>query len=203
MPPADLPKTATLAVLAGGSGSRMGGPKSLLEIRGKPILDHLLDQLAWPGPTLLVTAPGCEHPPGGSRFNREASDAVAGEGPLRGVLTALDHATTEMIAVIAVDAPAVRREDVAWYLQQLAETPEAVGVMASNRAGTIEPLPCALRAPAREVVTAHLAAGRRSLRGLADDPRIHVLDGSGRSGRAWLNANTPQEWEQIVNGLSD
>ena len=203
MPPADLLKTVTLAVLAGGTGSRMGRPKSLLEIRGKPILDHLLDQLAWPGPTLLVTAPGCENPPGAGRFDCEASDAVAGEGPLRGVLTALDHATTEMIAVIAVDAPAVRGEDVAWYVERLAETQEAVGVMASSRAGTIEPLPCALRAGARDVATTHLAAGQRSLRGLADDARIHVLDGSGRSERAWLNANTPQEWERIVRGLDD
>ena len=46
----------TLAILAGGEGSRMGKPKGHLEIAGKPILAYLLDQIGWPGPTMLVTA---------------------------------------------------------------------------------------------------------------------------------------------------
>ena len=87
----------TLAVLAGGEGSRMGRPKGELLVRGRPILVHLVEQLAWRGPTLLVTAPGRERPAGGERFDREVVDAVAGEGPLRGLLTALEAATTEIV----------------------------------------------------------------------------------------------------------
>ena len=56
--------SVTLAVLAGGEGSRMGLPKAELAIQDKPLLTFLLDRLKWPGPTLLVTAPGREHPPG-------------------------------------------------------------------------------------------------------------------------------------------
>src|SRR5688572_13975666 len=105
----------TLAVLAGGAGSRMGRPKALLEVGGKPILEFLLDRLDWPGPTLLVTAPGRRRPPGAARFDREAVDEVADEGPLRGVYTALTHATTPALVVIAVDMPAVERADLEWY----------------------------------------------------------------------------------------
>ena len=68
----------------------MGQPKGLLTLKGQPILDYLLDALAWPGPTLLVTAPGREHPPGWERFDNEAADPESGGGPLRGVLTALE-----------------------------------------------------------------------------------------------------------------
>jgi molybdopterin-guanine dinucleotide biosynthesis protein A len=71
----------TLAVLAGGEGRRMGGPKGVLALDGRPILERLLDRLDWPGPTLLVTAPGREHPPGWRRFTNEVTDPVAGEGP--------------------------------------------------------------------------------------------------------------------------
>src|SRR5688572_6459509 len=101
----------TLAVLAGGAGSRMGRPKGTLEINGRPILAHLLDRIAWPGPTMLVTAPGRENPPGAQRFDFEVSDAVADDGPLRGVHTALRHVRTEMLVVIAVDMVAILRSD--------------------------------------------------------------------------------------------
>src|ERR1700721_4778762 len=85
----------TLAVLAGGEGRRMGLPKQNLEINGRPILEFLLNQFAWPGPTLLVTAPSRRHPPGAHLFYAEAVDAIENQGPLRGVLTALENASTD------------------------------------------------------------------------------------------------------------
>jgi molybdopterin-guanine dinucleotide biosynthesis protein A len=54
----------TLAVLAGGEGRRMGLPKGDLALDGRPILKRLLDRLVWLVSTLLVTAPGREHPTG-------------------------------------------------------------------------------------------------------------------------------------------
>ena len=39
----------TLAILAGGAGSRMGMPKGQLILNGRPILEYLLDHLDWPG----------------------------------------------------------------------------------------------------------------------------------------------------------
>src|SRR2546430_17661938 len=79
----------TLALLAGGAGTRMGKPKAWLEFNGKPILEHLLDRWRWPGETILITSPSRENPPGSLRFNREIIDAVPDQGPLRGMLTAL------------------------------------------------------------------------------------------------------------------
>jgi hypothetical protein len=48
MAPTQLSQT-TLAILAGGGGTRMGRAKGLLEIRGKPILEYLLERFDWPG----------------------------------------------------------------------------------------------------------------------------------------------------------
>lgn len=191
----------TLAILAGGAGSRMGRAKALLEVSGRPVLEFLLERLAWPGPTLLVTAPGREHPPGWQRFGREVADPVAGEGPLRGVMTALAHATTETLAVVAVDMPGVTRDDLAWLLGELDRLPLASMVMTS-RGGEIEPLPCAMRADVRNLLAARLAEGRRSLHGLTTDGRVVVVRADERDRRAWLNANTPGEWAEIVRELS-
>jgi molybdopterin-guanine dinucleotide biosynthesis protein A len=190
----------TLAVLAGGAGSRMGRPKGLLEVGGRPVLTFLLERLAWPGPTLLVTAPGRERPPGWKGFDAEAVDPVADEGPLRGVMTALSHATTGVAVVVAVDMPGATRDDLEWLVGELMERPGSSAVMAS-RAGKIEPLPCAVRAETKELVAARLATGRRSLHGLAEDARVVVLPADDREDRTWLNANTPGEWELIVREL--
>jgi hypothetical protein len=66
----------TLAVVAGGEGRRMGRPKGHLTLDGRPIPERLMNRLAWAGPTLLVTAPGREHPPGCRLFTKEATDPV-------------------------------------------------------------------------------------------------------------------------------
>jgi molybdopterin-guanine dinucleotide biosynthesis protein A len=191
----------TLAVLAGGAGSRRGMPKSLLSIGETPVLTFLKQRLAWPGPTLLITSPAREKPPGAEHFEHEACDAVADEGPLRGVYTALTHATTPMLVIVGVDMPAVTSDDLAWFVKELAARPAAAGVMGS-RDGEIESLPCALR-PERALglVSDHLAAGRRSLHGLAKDGEIKVVDASGLPERVWTNVNTPGDWERFLSDL--
>ncbi len=97
----------------------MGAPKGVLALDGRPILERLLDRLDWPGPTLLVTAPGREHPPGWRLFTNEATDPVAGEGPLRGILNGLEHASTEEVVVVPVDMPNVTRAPLAWLAARL------------------------------------------------------------------------------------
>src|SRR5687768_14732109 len=125
----------TLAVLAGGEGSRMGRPKAGLEIDGEPVLAFLMRRFDWPGPTLLVTAPGRERPPGADSFDAEAVDPVAGEGPLRGLLTALEQASTEAVIAAAVDMPLVGAEYLAWLAAQLRRDAGTLGVMAGRNAG--------------------------------------------------------------------
>jgi molybdopterin-guanine dinucleotide biosynthesis protein A len=179
----------------------MGTPKSLLTVGEKPILTFLMQRLAWPGPTLLITSPGRERPPGSDQFEREACDAVADEGPLRGVYTALTYATTPVVVIIGVDMPAVTSDDLAWFVKELSARSAATGVMAS-RGGQIEPLPCALR-PARALglVSDHLAGGRRSLHGLAKDGEIQLADGSGLPEQLWTNVNTPGDWQRFLASM--
>ena len=61
-------QSTTLVVLAGGYGSRIGMPKGQLRVDGRPILEHLVARLCWKGPTLIITAPGMQHPPGWQRI---------------------------------------------------------------------------------------------------------------------------------------
>jgi|GEM_PF-3070246 len=112
----------TLAVLAGGESRRMGSPKTHLQICGRPILEYLLNVIQWPGPRMLVTAPGRQHPPGCERFDREVCDPTAA-GPLRGILTALENMATDHLLVITADMPVIRTEHLCWLLQELSGLP--------------------------------------------------------------------------------
>lgn len=188
----------TLAVLAGGEGRRMGGPKGVLALDGRPIIERLLDRLDWPGPTLLVTAPGREHPPGWRRFTNEVTDPVAGEGPLRGILTALEHSSTDEVVVLPVDMPNVTPAPLAWLAACLRDSPATAAVMVERpgRAPSrIEPLPATFRAStAQMLVRARLADGQLALHRLAKSSEIVVVPASSDwPGDFWVNLNTPSD----------
>lgn len=189
----------TLAVLAGGEGSRMGGPKGRIRIGDRPILEYLLDRFAWPGPTMLVTAPGREHPPGSERFGWECVDPVAGQGPLRGVLTALENATTQWLAVATVDMPGVGREQI----ESLAAMPAGgdLGAMYRGAGGDgslLEPFPLLIRRNAAAVIRARIAAGSLSVARLQDEPGIAVHDAPPAWGESvWINLNRPQDLDAL------
>src|SRR5438477_6824312 len=109
----------TLAILAGGESSRMGRPKAHLQIRGKPILRWMLERLTWPGPTMLVVSPGHENPPGHELFTSQTCDPVAGHGPLRGVLTALENPSTPLLAILTVDMPQIEAMHLNWLIRSI------------------------------------------------------------------------------------
>jgi molybdenum cofactor guanylyltransferase len=204
--PAVDPSHIALVLLAGGEGTRMGRPKAWLELAGEPIVRFLLRQFAWGGPTLLVTAPGREHPPGAEAFDREAIDPVAGVGPMRGVLTALEHCRTPLLAVVTVDMPCVAREHLLWLAASLESRHGTLGVMPRRTAGGagpgVEPFPCVLRADARPVLQAHLDGGRDSVRSLASLKEFATVEVPADWGdRVWTNLNRPSDLEAFASGL--
>ncbi|MBC7783638.1 MAG: molybdenum cofactor guanylyltransferase [Burkholderiales bacterium] len=185
------PASITLAVLAGGDGVRMGGAKSRLIVNGVPVLSRILDRLQWPGPTLLVTAPSNQHPPGHERFDREATDAIDSGGPAQGLLTALTAAETDALILIPVDMPMLTRDQ----LLQLA-TSTAAGVLCHrvvNGEQLIEPFPSLYRQAVVPALQSLLAQNRRSLRGLLNLPQCTSIDVTDWPTETWINLNTPDD----------
>ncbi|HEY8665796.1 MAG TPA: NTP transferase domain-containing protein, partial [Tepidisphaeraceae bacterium] len=155
---------STLAILAGGQGSRMGRPKAQLELDGQPILTYLLNRFAWKGPRYLITAPGAEHPPGATEFDLEIADPPAPcdkpLGPLRGILTALENLHTPLLMVTTVDMPALETVHLSYLLNQLVRLPDLAGLMFTREIEgkrIPEPFPLALRPGALPVIRDRLA----------------------------------------------
>ena len=194
-------RDVALAILAGGEGSRMGSPKGELRLGGRPILSVLRERFDWPGPTLVVTAPGREHPTGWELFDREVPDPSVGEGPLRGVLTALENAPAGIVVVTAVDMPLVSRAQLEWVVAELRGRPDAVCVMPMQRRDEVrqvQPFPSAFRVEAAPLVRLLLAKNRRSLHGLLNDLSVFAVDAPAEWGDAvWTNLNTPADLDAL------
>jgi molybdopterin-guanine dinucleotide biosynthesis protein A len=160
---------------------------------------------------MLVTAPGRDKPPGWDQFDREVTDAVAGQGPLRGLATALSAARTPMLVVATCDMPFVEARQFEALVDELIQrrattwmvmTRRADSIEAAAGAGEIEPFPCAIQRAARRAIEAHLAGGARSLHSLASLAGVEVLVRSDWNPDCYTNLNRPEEYEAFLRSVS-
>jgi molybdopterin-guanine dinucleotide biosynthesis protein A len=194
----------TLAILAGGEGSRMGKPKALVRIDRIPILEFLLNRFAWTGPSMLITAPGREHPPGWKQFTKEWVDPVAGLGPLRGILTGLEHAETPIVVFATVDMPNITTVQLDWVVEQLSDAKNTLGLMTQRTTlgrEQIEPFPSAFRTLAAEALKRRLEQGSRSVYSLKDQAGFAVVPAPDDwPETTWINLNDPDDLNAFLDG---
>lgn len=99
--------SALLVILAGGEGRRMGGDKPLARLGGATLIDHALRWAAGQGLPVAVSVRDAGQV-AGTRASRLIHDRPGVEGPLAGVLGALDHglqAGLDAVVTVAVDMP--------------------------------------------------------------------------------------------------
>ena len=96
----------TGVVLAGGLGRRMGGvDKGLVELQGKPMVQHVVERLAPQVEDLLINANQNVERYGAFGF-RVVADAITGfAGPLAGLHAGMTAASTELVATVPCDSP--------------------------------------------------------------------------------------------------
>ena len=177
---------ASAVILAGGASSRMGRDKSLLEIRGVPLIQRLIAQLRGRFREVLISSddPAPYHATG----LRVIPDGQPGQGPLRGIAAALQTAETETVFVVACDIPDI---DPRFVRSLIAAARQADCAVPRRADGRWEPLFSAWRRSALPAIREVLAEGGRKIDAVF--PRIRttavdLVDG------AWLrNLNTPRD----------
>jgi molybdopterin-guanine dinucleotide biosynthesis protein A len=180
-----------LALLAGGGSTRMGRDKALLPVAGVPSLVRLAGLGAELGLPVLIC--GRDRP---ADWSGPAAtflpDAVAGEGPLRGLEAAL--ARYDEVLLLACDLPLVRAADLAWLL---AAASGPLGT-ACTRGGQIEPLFSRYRAACRSRLAAELAAGRRSPQRLIAGGGFALVAAPPDLAAHLDDADTPAAWQSLT-----
>lgn len=124
-------RKATVVILAGGRSSRMGGGrKALVELAGRPLLEHVVERVQPQADSLLLS---CEGETGDfDRFGLPlVPDLVPGHrGPLAGLYSALkflsDSGQKNPVVLCPCDAPFVPRELVPTLLAAGRESRAAV-----------------------------------------------------------------------------
>jgi len=182
----------------------MGRPKGEIRIEGRPILEYLVERFSWPGPTLLVSAPGREHPPAWERFDREVVDPVSDQGPLRGILTALENLKTPLLLVATLDMPGVQRSQLLWLLDEMRKSPNRLGLMLRRSEGkTIEPFPSVFRTDARDTINRRIQSGRLSVQKLVEEKSFEtVVAPASWDPQIWANLNVPADLTNFTDSMS-
>jgi len=206
----------TGALIAGGRSSRMGRDKRALTLAdvgavGDPALNRdprmtlaarQVALLRAVFADVLVVADDPSPFAGlGARIVPDAC-GLEGLGPLAGLASALTHARTDRVLACAVDLPHLSPEvvrAVALHDGTLAGGAAPLyDIVIPESDGGPEPLCAVYAARALPVVLERLRAGRRSLTGLLEDPRLRALRipraalaGRDPDGLSFRNVNTP------------
>ncbi|HSK24062.1 MAG TPA: formate dehydrogenase accessory sulfurtransferase FdhD [Egicoccus sp.] len=168
--------SASAAVLAGGASRRMGRDKRLVEVDGRPLLRHALDavlQVFRPiGVAVVVGADEVDLPiPAGVRT---VVDRWPGEGPLGGLITALEAADTDLVVVVAGDHHRLVPDVLSLLAQHLAMRSCDAVVLADER-GRAQPLLGAYHRRALAPLRAAFDAGERRAGAVLDHLDVHLL----------------------------
>jgi molybdopterin-guanine dinucleotide biosynthesis protein A len=186
----------TVAVLAGGASRRMGADKSLAELAGKPLIQHVLacvQQLNMP--VVLVT----DKPEQFSQFQIEmVSDILPGNGSLGGIYSALMSSTTPFTLCVACDMPYLN-VTLLTYLLSLRIGFDAVVPMINNQPQGLHAIyHRRAAAPIRDLMN------RNELRisGVFDHLRVRLVGEAAIRAidpelRSFTNLNTPEELARL------
>jgi molybdopterin-guanine dinucleotide biosynthesis protein A len=193
----DMTGRLVVAVLAGGEGRRMGGLKALRPFRGTPLVAHAAALARrWSGEIVVVVRDPAQV--AGAVEAPLALDDPEIPGPLAGLAAALAYARArgaDLLLTLPCDMPNLPH-DLAMRLAAPL-TPECGGAL-PTAGGELQPVCGLWRASALDRLAGYLADGRSSLRGFAEVCGLLTIDFGAEAVRAFANANTPEELEQLA-----
>jgi molybdopterin-guanine dinucleotide biosynthesis protein A len=189
-------------VLAGGGSRRFGRDKALVEVGGKPMLARMIQLFRSVPLEVKVIAAQRKYSSFGSEI---AEDRWPGEGPLGGIITALQDAAKsparpQWNLIASCDMPFLTRE---WlvFLGDRASRSKAQVVLPHSAHGP-EPLCACYRTDAAGELAAAFASGVRKVTEGLKCVTTEVLDESGwkrfdSAGRLFWNMNTAMDFEEV------
>jgi len=200
--------TRAAVVLAGGGSRRMGVSKAWLDLRGVPVLLHVLREVSHACGTVIVVARSGQVlpdlPVGVLRV--DDSEAYAGHGPLVAMVTGLSTAleagaTTAFLS--GCDAPFLTAAHVSFVHEMLARDEHVHAVVPNEGTTKLHVLAGAVRVePFVRIGQSLLVAGERRMSALFEHPsvktvRVETLPDP----RVVRPCNTPADWHAALGEL--
>jgi molybdopterin-guanine dinucleotide biosynthesis protein A len=193
-------------VLAGGGSTRFGQDKALVEVGGKPMLARMVELLRGAAKEAKVVAVRGKYEAFGVEI---VEDRWPGEGPLGGIITALEDAAgtaarAEWNLIVSCDMPFLTRE---WlgFLTERGRKSKAQVVVPYSTHGP-EPLCACYRTDAVGALRVAFESGVRKVTQGLQHVTTEVLDEAewkrfDSAGRLFWNMNTQADYEEASRGF--
>lgn len=181
----------TGVILAGGQGRRMGGvDKGLRELRGKPMIEWVLERFAPQVDAVLINAN--QNLERYARFGYPVvTDEIGGyAGPLAGLQSALRAARHPLLATVPCDSPFLPADLVARLVAALQARPAQLAV--ARTGDQPHPVFCLCRCDVLPHLTQFLAGGGRKIDAWYATLRVAEVAFDDEAD-AFSNINTPEE----------
>jgi molybdenum cofactor guanylyltransferase len=185
------PDEVTGVVLAGGRGSRMGGTdKGLIELAGRPLIEHVLEALEPQVGSILINAN--RNPARYARYGHPVvGDAMKGfQGPLAGFAAGMAAARTPWVLTVPCDSPRVPPDLLARLAQALGT--QAAQMAVARDGDRLQPVYALLPVTLSVSLDRFLAAGGRKTDKWFAQHRYATADFSD-CGEVFANLNTPED----------
>jgi molybdopterin-guanine dinucleotide biosynthesis protein A len=192
-------------VLSGGASSRFGRDKALVRFDSIPLLLRIV-KLVQPC-TSEVAVVAAAHKYGDLDANLEiVEDRWPGEGPLGGIITALQHSAAtnhraEWNLILGCDMPFLTAEWLKFLVDRARASPPEIQIILPHSAHGPEPLCACYRTAAAHPLKNAFDSGVRKVTQALQQVRTEVLDESvwkrfDSAGRLFWNMNTPADFEE-------
>ena len=198
-------------LMVGGKSTRMGRPKALLEIDGETLAERVFRVLTSTGcnktstrcePVLLGSGPLPEYLAG--RITLPDPPGLAGSltaslaGPMAGLLAAARWAPGSTWIICAVDMPGITPEALEWLMSMRRPGVWAVLPQLPGSRG-VEPLFACYEPMIFPYIESLALKGNLALNKVAEHPKAITPQVPARLVPAFININTPQEWQRTVH----
>jgi molybdenum cofactor guanylyltransferase len=178
----------TVAVLAGGRGSRIGGNKALIQLAGRPLIEYPLAAARAAGLPAVVVAKRHTHLPALNLPVLIEPDEPT--HPLSGIVTALEH--FEAVIAVPCDMPLLNGADMA----ALAAMPDDLSLLITG-----QPFPALYRVVLLPQLRQALEAGG-SMRATQAQSCAHAALASSDAAPRLLSVNTLEDLADAERRLS-
>ena len=189
----------TGVVLAGGRGKRMGGAdKGLVDLRGRPMVMHVIDRLRPQVGRIIINAN--RNTDEYKALGYEVIADVVGDyfGPLAGMASAMQAANTTYVLTVPCDSPMVG-DDLAVRLYQALAHDNADASIAHD-GERMHPVFALLKRDLLPSLQRYLQSGERKIDRWLKQHRLAVAYFRDKP-EAFLNVNNPDEREALESKL--
>jgi len=184
-------------VLAGGLARRMDKQdKGLIEYHNKPMVSYAVEAMSQVAETVIINANRNLKAYGQFACEVISDQTKNFDGPLAGVLAAMNHTKTDILLVMPCDSPLIKSQHLQKLLTALIE--KEVDIAVAFDGERLHPVLLALKTSLQDSLADYLQQGQRKIDKWLNQHALYKVDFS-QEADIFLNINTLSELQALQN----